>query len=191
MPNATSVTTFYLQMLDPSELVPATRQPNGVEIRQAVVPSPELNRYLYCAVGGDWHWHARLEWTYSQWVEYLFRPEQETWIAYLRGTPAGYIELDKKTDGSVEIVYFGLLPQFIGRGIGGYFLTTGIRRAWEMGANRVWVHTCTLDHPKALANYEARGLKQYKQDEQVVVLPSEQPGPWPGAQRPLHAEATA
>ena len=90
------------------------------------------------------------------------RPQLATWLAYLHGTPAGYFELETQPDDSVEIAYFGLLPQFIGQGIGGVLLTRAIESAWQMGAERVWVHTCSLDHPQALKNYQARGLQIFK-----------------------------
>jgi GNAT superfamily N-acetyltransferase len=84
---------------------------------------------------------------------------------------------------NLEIAYFGLLPQFIGRGIGGTLLTSAIERAWEMGAARVWVHTCSLDGPSALGNYQARGFRYYKEEETEVDLPEQTPGPWPGADK--------
>ncbi len=185
-----SVTIYYLEMTDRSQLRPARRQPDQVEIRRAEIPSPEFNRFLYTAVGGDWHWRDRLHWDYASWMAYLDRPEVETWVAYQRGTPAGYVELERQRGDHVEIVYFGLLPQFIGQGIGGYLLTKAIERGWDMGARRVWVHTCTLDHPSALANYQARGLRIFKTEEKWVFLPAEPPGPWPDADRPFHAAAS-
>ena len=63
----------------------------------------------------------------------------------------------------VELAYFGLLPSFIGRGVGGALLTEAIRRAWALGPQRVWLHTCTLDHPAALPNYQKRGFRIYDQ----------------------------
>jgi GNAT superfamily N-acetyltransferase len=84
-------------------------------------------------------------------------------VAYFSGTPAVYFELEKNND-NVEIAYFGLLPQFIGRGIGGYLLTRAVEQAWQMSAERVWIHTCSLDHPGALSNYQARGFRLLKQE---------------------------
>jgi len=78
------------------------------------------------SVGGDWYWLTRLDWTLDRWRKYLDRPGVETWVAWHRGTPAGYIELEGQADAAVEIAYFGLLPDFIGRGIGGYLLTFGM-----------------------------------------------------------------
>jgi GNAT superfamily N-acetyltransferase len=180
----TRITTCYLEMTHPSALRPARVPDSEIEVRRAEVASPELNRFLYTAVGGDWYWTDRLVWTYAQWLEYLERPELETWLAWDRGTPAGYAELEMQAEGNVEIAYFGVLPGFIGRGIGGHLLTCSIRRAWEWGARRVWLHTCTLDHPRALPNYLARGFRLYKEETTEKDEPPQPPGPWPGAARP-------
>jgi GNAT superfamily N-acetyltransferase len=86
----------------------------------------------------------------------------------------------------VEIAYFGVLPQFTGQGIGSYLLSQAVHRAWAMapGIRRVWLHTCTKDHPGALRNYLARGFTVCKEEETDMELPAESPGPWPGAERP-------
>ena len=175
------VTTYFLEMCDPRELRPARAQFAELVIRQAHVVVPELNRFLYTAVGGDWFWVDRLSWSYERWFEYLNRPELETWVAYLSGTPAGYFELERQAGDEVELAYFGLLPQFIGQGIGGLLLTRAIERAWEWGARRVWLHTCTLDGPAALDNYLARGFRVYKEETEEKELPDKATGPWPGA----------
>ena len=177
----TSVTTYYLEMTSSAEFRPAHGGVDELHIQQAEIPSPELNRFLYTAVGGDWYWITRLTWSYQRWFEYLNRPELETWVAYSRGTPAGYFELEKQAGDNVEVAYFGLLPQFIGRGIGGRLLSAAIERAWGIGAARVWVHTCSLDSPGALGNYQARGFRVYKEETAQVALPDKTPGPWPGA----------
>jgi GNAT superfamily N-acetyltransferase len=155
------VTTTYLEMTGRAELRRAREPSVPFTLTRAEIPSPELNRSLYAAVGAEWRWHDRLGWDRDRWMRYLDRPELETWVAYVRGTPAGYFELERQS-GNVEIVYFGLLPSFVGQGLGGALLTAAIERAWDLGATRVWVHTCDLDHPHALANYEARGMRRYK-----------------------------
>ncbi len=179
----TNVTTYYLEMADPSMLRPSRASGQDLRVRRAEVPCPELNRFLYTAVGGDWYWIDRLSWTYDQWLSYVNRPELETWIGYVAGTPAGYYELELQTEGNVEIAYFGLLSQFSGRGIGGELLTRAVERAWSMQAMRVWVHTCSLDGPAALANYQTRGFTLYREEVSQVDLPEEAPGPWSGARR--------
>ncbi|MBL1099916.1 GNAT family N-acetyltransferase [Streptomyces coffeae] len=164
-----TVTTWSLEQTSPADLSPA-REPAadaGVRIVRAEVPSPEFSRFLYTSVGADVSWTDRLEWSRERWEEFLDRPGVETWVAYERGTPAGYIELERQDEGVVEITYFGLLPAFRGRRIGGHLLTWGIRRAWDQGerlpgqppTKRVWLHTCTKDGPHARDNYQRRGFR--------------------------------
>lgn len=180
------VTTWYLEMLDPKQLRPALPGQYDLRIEQAEIPCPEFSRFLYTSVGGDWHWHDRLSWTYDRWLSYLDRPQVQTWVAYISGTPAGYIELEAQPDDrgegqNVEIAYFGVLRQFTGRRLGGHLLSVGAEKAWAMGAKRVWVHTCSLDGPYALANYKARGFQVYKQEVHTENLPEKPIGPWAGA----------
>lgn len=87
------------------------------------------------------------------------------------GVPAGYCEMEAQPGGDMEIVYFGLLSRFIGQGLGGHLLTAAVERAWELGSRRVWLHTCTLDHPTALAHYQARGFRIYRQETKSKELP--------------------
>jgi GNAT superfamily N-acetyltransferase len=164
-----TVTTYYLEMTSPGELRPSANPAESCEVRRAEIPCPELNLALYQAVGRDWHWRDRLAWSQEEWRRYVHRPEFQTWLGFVSGTPFGYFELERQAGKDVEIRIFGLLPSFLGQGLGGYLLTEAIRRAWDMDARRVWVHTCTLDHPVALANYKARGLRLY--DEQVSSSP--------------------
>lgn len=177
------ITTYYLEMASPADLRSSRTAVGGFRVEQARIPCPELNRFFYTSIGGDWFWVDRLSWTYEQWLAWVDRPELETWIAYLDGTPAGYFELEKQQDGSVELTYFGLLSRFVGRGLGGALLTTAAERAWSMGASRVWLHTCSLDSPAALPSYQARGFRLYRQETEVKDFPEETPGPWPGARR--------
>jgi GNAT superfamily N-acetyltransferase len=175
------VTTWLLEMLRPDELRPAPAPGPTVTVARAEIPSPELNRFLYTAVGGDWYWTDRLGWDYDRWLAYVDRPELETWVAYASGTPAGYAELETRPEGNVELIYFGLLPRFVGRGVGGYLLSVVVERAWALGARRVSLDTCSLDGPHALANYRARGFRVYGQRSGPRELPDQPPGPWPGA----------
>ena len=180
------VTISYLEMLGASELKPAAE--TDLEIIEAERPSPELSRFLYTAVGGDWTWVDRLGWPYEKWLAYLDRPELRTWVGYCSGTPAGYFELESQAEGNVEIAIFGVLPAFAGHGHGGHLLTRAITEAWEMKAKRVWVHTCSFDHPRAIRNYVARGFKVYQEERTYQEVPDDwSPGPWPGANRQASA----
>ncbi|MDQ0993713.1 GNAT family N-acetyltransferase [Streptomyces sp. V3I7] len=186
--NSIAVTTWYLEQTSPGDLLPAAAPEGDVRIVRAEVPSPEFSRFLYTSVGGDIAWTDRLGWTYAQWREYLEQQVVETWVAYDRGTPAGFVELHAQDDGAVEIAYFGLLPAFRGRRIGGHLLAQGTARAWDLAdrrpgrpaTKRVWVHTCSKDGEFAMANYQRRGFALYSTEvaEEPAVAT---PGPWPGA----------
>ena len=108
-----TITTYHLEMTSPDQLCPSTCWPKKLSITRAHIPSPPLNRFLYTAVGGDWQWTDRLSWTYDEWMGWLDRETLETWIAYVRGTPAGYFELEMQAQQNVEIAYFGLIGQFV------------------------------------------------------------------------------
>lgn len=158
-------TRRYLEMLSPAELRPAPAPREPVTISRQDPPDPEVNRQLYVSVGQDWRWIDRLVWTDDQWTAYVHAPDLETWVMRVNGAPAGYFELEVPRDRNAQIKYFGLVPGFVGRGLGGYLLTMAVRRAWESGAKRVWLHTSSLDHPNALANYLARGFRVYDTEE--------------------------
>ena len=162
---------------------PKSNPIHDLNIEQVKQPTPEFIRFLYTAVGGDWHWTDRLPWSYQQWQEWIDRPEFQTWVAYVSGSPVGYFELESQPGGNVEITFFGLLPSYIGRGLGGHLLTIAVEKAWQMGAYRVWLHTCSLDHPGALANYRARGFQVYHEETGSYEVPCRPPGPWPEAHR--------
>jgi GNAT superfamily N-acetyltransferase len=186
------VTTTYLEQTSPADLIPAKPPSAPGRITRVGELSPEFCRFLYSAVGGDWYWLDRLAWTLDDWTAWLSRPGAETWVSWVHDAPAGFVELDAQPGPhatQVEIAYFGLLPRFIGRGLGGQLLTEGISQAWELPrrwpdlppVDRVWVHTCSLDSDFALPNYEARGFRRYRTVEGEQVLPAQPPGPWPGA----------
>ncbi|MEY3733364.1 MAG: hypothetical protein RL347_723, partial [Actinomycetota bacterium] len=103
--------------------------------------------------------------TDAQWQEWTDRDVHHLIVCQRDGRDAGYVELEQQSDGDVEIAYFGLLPDMIGQGLGRWWLTEVITEAWRLpGTTRVWVHTCTLDGPAALATYTGRGLKPYARE---------------------------
>ena len=157
-----SLTIYCLEMTDSAQLRPSPRVVEAFEVKRAQIMYGALNRFFYQTAGAAWQWTGRLPWTDEDWQAYAERPGLETWIGYVQGTPAGYFELARQDAAQVEVVMFGLLPPFVGRGVGGVLLTAALRRAWEEGTRRVWLHTATSDHPHALANYQARGMQVYK-----------------------------
>ena len=136
------------------------------KLERVLAPSPSFLRYLYVATGSDWSWTDRLPWTDAQWLARQADPVVEFWVAMDEGAPAGYFELERLDDGrSVELCYFGLLPHAVGKGQGGAMLTAAVDRIWSMGAGRVYVNTCSLDHPRALENYQKRGFSLFETRE--------------------------
>jgi len=155
------VIIYHLEMCSPAELKGKPGVP-GLEINALADSNFRLNKRLYRLVGEQWQWNDRLDWSDDQWKAYAEAGDLWTWVAYFEGTLAGYFELHQQAGNDVEIAYFGLLPKFIGRGLGGCLLTRAIQAAWNLDAARVWVHTCSLDHPGALGNYRARGMQVFK-----------------------------
>jgi len=166
------VTRTYLEMRNPSDLRGAKLDDPSIKIEQQRDCSVELFRFLYVEVGKNYHWVDRLPWTDDDIHAYLKRPEISLWLMTYDKETAGYFELRKCEDGSTEVAYFGLLAQFIGRGLGKHLLTCAVEQAWTDGANRVWLHTCTLDDPAALPNYLKRGFQPFKTEEYEVQMKS-------------------
>lgn len=148
----------YLELTSESQLRPAACPSLGTQVARVGQCPPSFWRFLYTAVGRDYHWVDRLEWSDHEIQTYLATPGLELWLLTIDNAPAGYFELKPDDEGGIEIAYFGLLPAFTGRGLGKYLLTEAVRRGFACGATRVWLHTCTLDHPSALPNYLARGF---------------------------------
>jgi GNAT superfamily N-acetyltransferase len=164
------VTRTYLEMREPSELDGARCDDPRIRVEQIHDCPASFFRYLYVEVGRNYHWIDRLPWTDEDITAYLSQPEISLWLMTEDGANAGYFELRRCEDGSVEVAYFGLLPQFIGRGLGKHLLTCAVEEAWDMGANRVWLHTCTLDDKAAMPNYLKRGFQPFTTEKYSVEL---------------------
>ena len=167
------VTRTYLEMRDASELRGAKLDDPLIRIEEQPDCSIELFRFLYVEVGKNYHWVDRLPWTDEQITEYLKQPEISLWLMTYGDEQAGYFELRKCEDGSTEIAYFGLIGKFIGRGLGKHLLTRAVEQAWADGANRVWLHTCTLDDAAAMPNYLKRGFNPFKTEKYEVAIESQ------------------
>ena len=163
------VVRTYLALDRQSQFQDSRRAPE-VEarlVRRDPCPAP-LYRRLYKEVGSQWYWHDRLAWSDDELATYLRRRDVRVWEVTVEGASAGYFELRSDDDGVVEIAYFGLLPAFMGRGLGRWLLERAVLEAWGLGARRVWLHTCTLDSEHALPNYLARGFVPYRTERLEV-----------------------
>jgi GNAT superfamily N-acetyltransferase len=164
------VTRTYLELTDPDQLRPAPSADPALRVEHVADCTPALYRRLYREVGQAYHWRDRADWSDAEIRAHVARPEISEWVLYRGAEAAGWFELVRHGDGSVEIAYFGLLPAFTGRGLGKHLLTAAAREGWKMTSSRVWLHTCTLDSPMALPNYKARGFTPYRQERYTVSL---------------------
>ena len=161
--SAQPLITTYLEMRSVDQLRPK-RAGAQFQVREKANPDWRFNRDLYFRVGEQWDWIDKRPWTEDQWKQYATACELRTFAAHYDNALAGYFELRRDSEDGIEIAYFGLLPEWIGRGLGGALLTSAIKQAWRATPkpSRVWVHTCNRDHPQALGNYQARGMTVYK-----------------------------
>jgi GNAT superfamily N-acetyltransferase len=123
----------------------------------------------YRRVGAGWHWLDRVDWDVAQWTAALATPGTELWTARAGEMLIGFFLLVRH-DTDTEIKLFGLVPEWIGRRVGGWLLTEAIRRAWATGGTRVMLNTCSLDGPAALPNYLARGFTVEREEHQLRNL---------------------
>ncbi len=156
--------TTYLEMRSPVRNDTAT--PEGVAVAHVEKPSLAEYRHYYSSVGKDFDWVDRILLADEKLVEIIHDNLVEISLLTVGGEPAGFSELDRRTPTEIELAYFGLFPNFIGRGLGKFFLNWTVQHAWSYQPNRVWVHTCDLDHPAALPNYVRAGFQVY--DEKIV-----------------------
>ena len=137
-----------------------------------IKPDFQLNKFFYKQVGKKHRWIDRLSWSDVKWINYISNKNLETYIISESEELAGFFELLYNPElKETEISYFGLLEEYIGKGIGGYALSVAIKKSFEKNIRRVWLHTCTLDHPNALKNYIARGMTVFKK-ENINILDS-------------------
>ena len=171
-----SVRRTHLELRRPSELRPG--RPPTERVRLVLRRPISAAEYLalYTLVGDLWLWRDRLVWSQEELERYLASPDVHVWSAHADGDTAGYFELRQRADSSVEVMYFGLAPAFIGRGLGGWLLTRAAHEAFALGAPRIVLNTCTLDAPQALPNYLARGFTIVSEDQYLLDVPEREGG---------------
>jgi GNAT superfamily N-acetyltransferase len=164
-----SVVTF-LEMRERPIAAPADA-PAGLSVRQVRRPSLDWYRKVYRAVGQEWLWFSRLRMTDEELTATIADSRVDLYALSDGKEDKGLLELDGRAGTEVEIAYFGVTVDLVGRGAGKYLMRHALAAAWECGPDRVWVHTCTLDHPRALAFYLKAGFKPYKRAVEVTNDP--------------------
>ena len=161
----------FLELRDIKKLKFNSSKENKFLIKK-IKPDFQLNKFFYKQVGKKHRWIDRLSWTDEKWINFISNKNLETYVISETDDLIGFFELLYNPDlNETEISYFGLLEEYIGKGIGGYALSEAIKKSFEKNIKRVWLHTCTLDHPNALKNYIARGMRVFRK-ENINILDS-------------------
>ena len=157
----------YLEIKSINDLNEAQIPSNNYSLNLIELKDFQLNKFFYKEIGKKCYWFDRLSWTDQNWIEYVSNKNLITYVLKDNDNLVGYGEiiLNKEKQES-EIAYFGILEEYFGKKLGGFFLTELIKKSFSLNVKRVWVHTCSLDHKNALKNYLARGMKVFKSEIQ-------------------------
>jgi len=155
----------YLEIKSLNELVEVSKSLDVYRVNFLDPPNFHLNKFFYKNIGKDHHWVDRLVWSEKEWIDYVCNEKVSTYILKKEEDLCGYFELIfHKDKNEFEIAYFGLLREYHHKKLGSFLLSFAIKKCFEKKINRVWVHTCSLDHDNALKNYLSRGMKIYKRE---------------------------
>ena len=125
----------------------------------------QLNKFFYKNIGKKHKWVDRLIWTEQQWIDYVSSSKVKTYVLKNKDNLVGFFELIFHLENKeVEIAYFGILEEYQNKKLGSFLLSAAIKKSFNENINRVWLHTCSLDHENALKNYLARGMKIFKSE---------------------------
>tara|TARA_B100001121_G_scaffold134450_1_gene117705 strand:- start:4461 stop:4961 length:501 start_codon:yes stop_codon:yes gene_type:complete len=161
---------YYLEISSVESLKEVSSPNLNLQLEKIVKPNIEINKFFYKNVGKNHNWVDRLSWDNLKWISYLENNKVNTYVLKLKSDLVGYFEvIQDNSSKTTEIAYFGLLKEYIGKKFGGYLLSEAIKECFDLSSNKVWVHTCTLDHDHALKNYIGRGMKIFKQETINVV----------------------
>ena len=159
----------YLEIFSLGELV-VSKKPSNEFIVELIDPANfQLNKFFYKNIGKKHHWIDRLIWTDKQWIDYTIDKKIRTYVLKKKEDLVGYYELISHTErNEIEIAYFGILEEYQNQKLGSFLLTSAIQNSFLLNSNRVWVHTCSLDHKNALDNYLSRGMKVFKKETIII-----------------------
>ena len=159
----------YLEINSLNELVESDIPNEDYQIKLINPPDFQLNKFFYKSIGKNHNWIDRLIWSEKQWINFTTNKNTKTYVLTKKDDLAGYFELLLHHDkNEVEIAYLGILVEYQNKRLGSYLLSTAIKKSFLNKPNRVWVHTCSLDHKNALSNYLSRGMKIFKRESVII-----------------------
>lgn len=170
-------TIWHLEVFRPPLAPPIQPPDSELEVVRMGKPTVRFYRYLYESVGADWFWCSRRLIGDETLEAAITAPTVDIRILWRAGVPAGFAEIDFRAPDDVELVYFGLMPEAVGLGYGKFFLDWTIRHAFAARAQRLWVHTCDLDHPRARSVYESLGFEHFDTEHTVQKIIQTMPVP--------------
>lgn len=159
-----------LEMFERPPLRPAPAELH-LSLRRAERPEPDWFRAIYRKVGEDWLWYSRLAMFDAALATIIHHPQVEVYALMSGAEEAGLLELDFRIAGECEVSFFGVTRPLIGTGAARWLMNQALERAWSRAVRRVWVHTCTFDHPAALAFYMRTGFRPYRRQIEIVDDP--------------------
>ena len=155
----------YLEISDLKHLNPQKKPNKNCYVSKIDPPDFQLNKFLYKQIGKKYRWIDRLVWEDNKWIKFVESPDVRTFILKDNNNMAGYYEtIHDSVKNHSEIAYFGILQEYIGKKCGGFLLSEAILKLFDEGVERIWLHTCSLDHKNALKNYLSRGMKIFKSE---------------------------
>ncbi len=155
----------YLEIQSIDDLVESKNPSNEFIIELLNPANFQLNKFFYKNIGKKHYWVDRLIWTDKQWIDYTDDKKVKTFVLKKQEDLVGYYELISHLDqNEIEIAYFGILEEYQNQKLGSFLLTSAIKNSFLSNPDRVWVHTCSLDHRNALHNYISRGMKVFKKE---------------------------
>lgn len=169
-PSFSPITIHYLAQSKKPTTFPLAMPDEGLQIIRIKNPPLAFYRFLYNSVGEPWFWYERRLLNDQQLLPLLHHPDIHLYVLYQQGLPIGYAEISFKSMPHVDLVYFGLMPWALGKGLGRWLLDWCVHYSWSFNPEKILVNTCTLDHPKALSTYLKAGFKQISQEEKILDM---------------------
>ncbi len=171
MTKPVETTVTFLEMTNEPKVASLIQPSHRVAILRAENPTLHFYRYLYDTVGGPYKWISRKILSDDELIAIIHHERVDIYVLHVNGVPAGFAEIDSRNRPEIDISFFGLVPEFIGKGFGAFFLQNILRMIWAKEPERVTVETCTLDHPKALTLYQRMGFEPYAQEIRTLNIP--------------------